>query len=171
MAAVQAIIGFLTMVLGRQYYAMYVGAITFMLSTTFIPRFFSPQSMSNILVISIVAGILGGGLTFIMRRWLAVIASFLIGGSLVFGLGDILGLDPAYQTWIAYLIAAVVSAVISLLAFDYAITFLSALYGATLILESVHLPGFSTLIWLILLGTFGIVVQWVLLQYGHPEPD
>ena len=171
MAAVQAIIGFLTMILGRQYYAMYIGAITFMLSRMLIPRFFPNQSMSSILVISIVAGILSGGLTFMLKRWLAVIASFLIGGSLVFGLGDILGLDPAFQTWTAYLIAGVISAVLCLLVFDFAITLLSALYGAALILESVHLPGFSMLIWLVLLGSFGIVVQWVLLQYGHPEPD
>lgn len=171
MAAVQAVIGFLTMVLGRQYYAMYVGAITFMMSRWLIPRFFPQQSMSSILLISIVAGILSGGLTFVLKRWLAVLASLLIGGSLVFGLGDILGIDPVYQNWTAYLIAAVVSAVLSVLVFDFAITLLSALYGASLILQNVHLPGFSMLIWLVLLGSFGIVVQWVLLQYGHPEPD
>ena len=171
MAAVQAIIGFLTMVLGRQYYAMYVGAITFMLSSMFIPRFFTHQSMSNILMISIVMGILGGGLTFILKRWLAVIASFLIGGSLVYGLGDILGLELSFQTWTAYLIAGVVSGLLSLLAFDFAITLLSALYGASLILQSMHLPGFSILIWFVFMVVFGIVVQLVLLQYGRPEPD
>ena len=171
MAAVQALVGFLTLILGRQYYAVYVGAITFMLARIYIPQFFPKQSISNVSVTSIVAGILVGGLSFSLKRILAIIASFFVGGSLVFGVADIVGLDPAFQTWTAFVIAGVIGAVLTLLAFDFAVIFLSAVYGASLILQSLHLPGFSQLFWLILLAAFGIIVQWVLLQYGHPEPD
>lgn len=171
MVAVQALIGFLTLILGRQYYAVYVGAITYMMARLYIPQFFPQQSTGSVFVTSIVAGVLVGGFSFSLKRILAIVASFFVGGSLVYSMVDILGLDPALQSMIAFLIAGAIGAVLTLLAFDFAVIFLSAVYGASLILQSLHLPGFSQLLWLILLVVFGIIVQWVLLQYGHPEPD
>lgn len=171
MAAISALIGFLTLILGRQYYPVYVGAITFMMAQLVIPQIFPRQSFQSILVASIVAGVITGGLSISLKRILAIVASFFVGGSLVFGAADLLGLGPAFQTWTIYLIAGAVGALLTILVFDFAMIFLSAAYGATLILENLSLHGFSTLVWLILLTIFGIIVQWVLLQYGHPEPD
>ncbi len=171
MAAVQALIGFLTLILGRQYYPVYVGAITFMMAKLYIPQIFPQQSNTSVLVTSIVAGLLIGGLSISLKRILAITASFLVGGSLVLGAADLLRLGPAFQTWTVFLIAGAVGALMALLVFDFGVIFLSVVYGATLILESLHLPGFTPLVWLILLSIFGIIVQWVLLQYGHPEPD
>ena len=56
MTAIQALIGFLTLVLGRQYYAVYVGAIAFMLTPVLINRFFPQQIASNILVTALLVG-------------------------------------------------------------------------------------------------------------------
>jgi hypothetical protein len=171
MAAVQALIGFLTLILGRQYYPVYVGAITFMMAKLYIPQIFPQQSVNNILVTSIVVGVIIGGLSISLKRILVIAASFLVGGSLVFGAADLLGLGPAFQTWGVFLIAGAFGALLALLVFDFGVIFLSAVYGATLILERLHMPGFTPLVWLIMLTIFGIIVQWVLLQYGHPEPD
>lgn len=171
MAAVQGLVGFLTLILGRQYYAVYVGAVIFMMARLLIPQFFPQQSASSTFITAIVAGVLSGGLSFSFKRILAIAASFLVGGSLAFSLVDILNIDPVFQNWTVFLISGAIGALVTLLFFDFAIIILSAMYGATLILQSFHLPGFSTLVWFILLAALGIVVQWVLLQYGHPSPD
>jgi len=171
MTAIQALIGFLTLVLGRQYYAVYVGAIAFMLAPVLINRFFPQQTASNILVTSLLVGSVVGGLSFTFKRGLAIAASFFVGGSLGYNLATILELNPTFQNVTVFLIAGALAALLTLFFFDFALIFFSTLYGASLILVSIHLPGFSTLVWFIFLVVFGILVQWVLLQYGHPEPD
>lgn len=171
MAAVQALVGFLTLILGRQYYAVYVGAMAFMLAYLLIPEYFPRQPASSLLMISILVGGVIGGLSFTFKRSLAFAASAFVGGSLGFYIIDILRLNPTFQNLTVFLIAGALAALLTLFFFDFAIIFFSALYGSSLILQSIHLPGFSTLVWFILFSVFGIVVQWVLLQYGHPEPD
>lgn len=171
MTAVQALVGFLTLVLGRQYYSVYVGAIAFMLAPILITRLFSQQTSSNILITSLLVGGVIGGLSYTFKRVWVIVASVFVGGSLVYNLVTILGLNPTFQNLTVFLIAGALTALLTLFFFDFALIFFSAMYGASMILVNVHLPGFSTLVWFILMTVFGMVVQWVLLQYGHPEPD
>lgn len=171
MAALQALVGFLTLVLGRQYYAVYVGAIAFMLSPMVITRLFPQQTANSILITSILVGGVMGGLTYTFKRVLVIAASIFIGGSLIYNLVTILRLNPEFHNLTVFLVAGALAALLTLFFFDFALIFFSALYGASMILVNVRLPGFSALVWFILFAVFGVVVQWVLLQYGHPEPD
>jgi hypothetical protein len=55
--------------------------------------------------------------------------------------------------------------------FDFALILISTLLGVTLILQSMNFGSLDNTTMFIILTMFGVIVQYLLLQFGKPSPD
>jgi len=73
-------------------------------------------------------------------------------------------------SWILFLIAGIVAVFLMFLSFDFTLVILSTLVGATLILRSMSFGNLDAVTMFIVLLFFGIIVQFLLFQYGKAFP-
>jgi hypothetical protein len=171
MLALKATIGFLMIILGRQFYGLFVAGVSFILAAYVASNFFHIQSEWNLMVISLVSGVLGVLFTFPFRRIMAGLAGFVAGGYLIINLPAMLGGNIGMLSWPPFVIAGLASTLLVTTLFDLAIILLSSLVGAVLVIQSVNIGSLNPITMFFLLVIFGVVAQVVLLQYGKPTPD
>jgi hypothetical protein len=118
------------------------------------------------LLIALVAGLIGLVLALVMQKVAVAVAGFFVGAYLLAG---VLGwqlppVRPGEQ--VVLLLAGVVAAVIALALFDIALILYSAIAGAALIVEHVHLrlAGNGRLLLLVVLAAVGAAFQAQMLQ-------
>lgn len=170
MPIITAAIGFVMLILGRQFYGVFVGGCAY-LATIYILRFFGRgQSQMELIIVPLVIGILAMALTFYMKRFAAYLAGFVAGWFIFSNLAEAIGAGSHYFTWLPLTIAGVCGALVLFPWFDVAMVLLSTVLGAILIVTSIHLP-FNQTIAFTLSVVIGLAAQIILLQYGHPSPD
>ena len=164
-------IGFMMLVAGRPIYAVFIGGIGFLLGNFLAREFnFAPAGWGG-LAFPIIAAILGVLLTFALKRWIARLACFLAGGFLAFDLPVIFGAEERLESWIVFAVVGVICVVLSIVWFDYTLIILSTLIAVTMILQSVRfgLVDIGTMFFILVI--FGLIAQYLILQYGRPSPD
>lgn len=171
MVAVQIMIGFLIMILGRWNYALFAGGVVFYLTSLLLERFVPGQSLVYSLILSAVAGFLAGFASYVLKRIIAYIVVFLAGGALLYNLVTTFNWNQTMAGWIALVVTGAVCVGMALVSFDFTLILVSTLFGASIVVQYIQVPLFSDLIWFMLLAAIGLVVQIVLMQYGQPSPD
>jgi hypothetical protein len=171
MEAISTTIGFLMLVLGRQFYAFFVGGYGFLASSYLLTRYHYSNSLVDLLVTSLLIGLFTGLASLILKRWLAVLACFVAGGFALFNLPQVLGGNPTWLSWQLFLMVGLICVALTVAWFDFMVIVLSVVSGAVLIVENVKFGDINQLTMLILMLGFGLAVQFVLLQYGHSSPD
>lgn len=169
MNIILAIIGFLVLVGGSQIYWLYVGGIFTVFASHISSEFRITSSTSNTIVSSLAAGTLGILSTHFLRKIMTVIASAIAGGYLSFYLPTALGWNTTWLSWVTILIASVICAVIVFIWYAVPVSILSSLFGATVIVQNLKIASLDTLSLFIILFIFGIITQWILMQYSSPE--
>jgi hypothetical protein len=102
-------------------------------------------------------GLIGALLSIFLQRIAAGVAGFLAGGHILYTVAFELKYDS--WSWIAFLIGGILGALLVLALFDWALVILSALTGATVVVENVPLDQSTSAILWVVLTVLGVAVQ------------
>lgn len=158
------ILGTVLLALGRRLFWLFVGAVGFVAGLNLATHFFSDQPTWVILLGALLAGLVGSVLAAFLQRLMVGAAGFLAAGYVLVHLLGYFGLEFGNLTWLAFLAGGVCGAILASLVFDISLVVLSALSGATLMVQGLSglVEGFSpTLNGLLILVLFfvGIAIQ------------
>ncbi|MBE7471531.1 MAG: hypothetical protein HS114_20530 [Anaerolineales bacterium] len=172
---VNFIIGLAVLLLGRHLFWLFVAVAGFLLGVMVAPQLLPGQPDWIILLVALALGGVGAILAVVLQQIAVALAGFIFGGYALLSLLAALGLSVNPWEWLVYIIGGIIGAVLVLYLFDPALIGLSALAGATLIVEAVRLSGMVTLtppfdlvLWVILF-VVGIAFQAGLMLREPPE--
>jgi Domain of unknown function (DUF4203) len=165
---VALVVGCLLLFFGRRLFWLFVGVIGFMAGWYLALGGWHHPPAGGMLLLALCAGLLGVLLAIFLQKVAVAIAGFFLGAFL---LANLLGwpLPPLrLSEQLVLLVAGVVAAILALALFDLALILYSAIAGAGLIVNHVHLGlgGDARLLLLIVLAAVGAAVQarWL---HGH----
>ena len=164
-------IGFLILLAGRPTYAVFSGGMGLLLGIYFTEKIYIVPSSWNVLALPLLFAAFGALAAFVFKRWTVRVAGFFAGGFLATNLPAALGATGVGDSWILYVIVGVVSVLFLFLLFDIALTLLSCLFGISLILQNLSFGALDNVTMFIVLMAFGLIAQFLLLNYGNPSPD
>ncbi len=169
MKLILIIIGFLILVGGHQLYWLYVGGIFALLANHILTSFRITTSSISLIVYSLASGVLGILLTYFFRKIMIILASAIAGGYLSYFIPHALGWNTAWIAWYTILAAGIIVAVIVYFWYAIPLSIISSITGATIIIQNISLAYLDTLSLFLILCSFGIITQWILMQYSTPE--
>lgn len=158
------LLGIILLALGRRLFWFFVGVVGFVAGLTLATKLLAEQEFWVILLVAVLAGLVGSVLGVFLQRLMIGLAGFLAVGYVLVSLLGYFGFDMGNLTWLAFLVGGVCGAILASLVFDLALVILSALSGATLMVQGLaaQVPGFEPSLngFLILLLFFvGIAIQ------------
>jgi hypothetical protein len=159
--------GALLLFFGRRLFWLFVAVVGFMAGWYFAASLWhNHSSAESQMLLALVGGLIGLVLALVVQKLAVAIAGFFVGFQVV---ASLLGWHPAalHATQLLVLVAAgVVAAILALMLFDFALILLSAVAGAGLIVDNVHLhlSADARLLALVLLAVVGAAVQAHLLR-------
>jgi hypothetical protein len=164
-------IGFMMLIAGRPVYPVFVGSISFLVGTYLSNQItvFPPEW--NSFFIPMLFAILGIASTMAFKRWAARVAGFIAGGIMVMNLPNAFGTGGYWTSPIIFAVAGIVSAVLLFFIFDFALIVLSSLMAVTLILSYMQVGRLDQGAMFLILALFGMIVQYLILEYASPYPD
>lgn len=164
-------IGFILLISGRPVYWLFVGSMGYLVGEYLVGRTtLLPMGWDN-WMFPIILALVGVSAAFFLRRWAARVAGFIAGGYLLYYLPMALGAESKYASHLLFAIAGAVAFVLLLFLFDAGLVFLSSLTAVTMILSSFKVGRLDQGLMFIILVIFGLIVQYLLLQYSKPSPD
>ena len=162
------LLGAALLVFGRRLFWLFVAGMGFVVGMMVATEWLGGKSDLIAILIALGAGVIGAILSVFLQRASIAIGGFLSGGYLAYTLA--LSANHVSIGWIAFLVGGVIGAILVIALFDWALIGLSALTGATIILQNVTLEEpVSTLLFFALL-VFGIIVQSRQLTRAAPAP-
>ena len=157
MPLVNILVGAALLLLGRRLFWLFVAGVGFIVGAMLATEWFAERTDWVTLAVAVGAGVIGALLSIFLQRIAAGIAGFLAGGHILYTLAFELKYGP--YAWVAFVIGGVVGALLVMALFDWALVLLSALTGATVIVQNVSLDqSASTLLWVVLI-VLGVAVQ------------
>lgn len=179
MPFIRAIVGALSLFLGRQLFWLFVGAAGFMLGFNLAVQLLPDQPGFVVLLIALVAGLAGAALGVFAQRLALGIAGFIAGGYLLLYLANLLGVGGAEGlatglVFVLFIVGGVLGAILIQFVFDFALILLSSALGATLLTQAAAEfwtlePALNSILFVVLL-LVGIAVQWGIGQRVADEP-
>lgn len=179
MPFIRAIVGALSLFLGRRLFWLFVGAAGFMLGFNLALQLLPDQPGFVVLLIALVAGLLGAALGVFAQRLALSIAGFIVGGYLLLYLANLLGVSGADGlatglVFVLFIVGGVLGAILIQFVFDFALILLSSALGATLLTQAAAEfwtlePALNSILFVVLL-LVGIAVQWGIGQRVADEP-
>jgi hypothetical protein len=158
-------IGFISLTTGRQLHWLFAGGVTFLSTFFLVPTLFGIYPDTNLFLTSLIAGIIVGVLASMLGRIVTTISLFLAGAYLLVTLPEILGWTTTWTNWTSIAVAGLVAVLLALIWYDFTLILLSSLTGAGLIVQTLNLNPFNTLIAYLGTTIFGMATQIVLMQY------
>jgi hypothetical protein len=162
------LVGAALLFLGRRLFWLYVACVGFVVGTMLGTEWFGGKPDGLTLVIALAVGVIGSLVSIFLQRLVVAIAGFLAGGYLLHTLA--FGLEYQSVGWFAFLLGGIIGAVLVLTLFDWALIFLSASTGATVIVQNVSVDGSTSALLFLVLLILGMVVQARQLTRPPPPP-
>ncbi|MEA3187182.1 MAG: hypothetical protein QOD99_1012 [Chthoniobacter sp.] len=153
------LVGCVLLTFGRKLFWLFVGAVGFGAGIEAGTYLLAGQSQSTILIAALVLGLIGIVIALFLQKLAVAIAGFAAGAYLAFSLVQMAGEVPGHSLWVAGVIGGIVGVVLMLMLFEWTLIVLSALFGASMIVERVHFHAPIATIALIGLSIVGIVFQ------------
>lgn len=171
MPAIQATLGFVISLLGRQVYPVFVGGVGFVATAFFMTHLRPFESEWGMMTLSILVGFFTALATFLVKRFAAWIAAFAAGVYLLYSLPPVFGGNlERVSYWYAALAGAFCVALV-MAWFEGGMVFLAALTGAVMMIQAINFGAISPVVMFLVLLVFSLAAQYVLMQYGTPSPD
>lgn len=150
------IIGLVLLLMGRRLFWFFVGVAGFATGLQVASMLFGPQAFWMIWFVGFVCGVIGALLALFFQRMAIVVGGFLAGVTLALHLLPVTNTNVIVLISLAY---GITGAIALFLFFDWVLIFLSAMIGASLVVDSIgyHLPW--VMIFYLLLVAIGVAVQ------------
>src|SRR5262245_39868498 len=126
------------LIAGRRLFWLFVGAIGFVAGIHFAPLVAPGQPAWVFSLLAVVLGILGAVLAVVLERVAIAVAGWFAGGLLASRLVVELGWSNQQATAIAFVVGAIVMAIVFSVLFDWALIGLTAVMGALMICDVLH---------------------------------
>jgi hypothetical protein len=166
--AVALLAGIALLLFGRRLFWLFVGVIGFMAGWYLAVGGWRGAPAGGHLILAFAAGLIGIVLALMAQKLAVALAGFIVGWSAAAWLlgWQTMMLRPGQLLVLAAV--GVVAAVIAVMVFDFALIFYSAVAGASLIVENVHLSlgRDPRLVLLVVLAVIGAAVQTRYLEHG-----
>ncbi len=150
-------VGALLLLFGRRLFWLFVAGVGFVVGITWAKQWLGGGSDLVAFIVAIGVGLIGAILSVFLQRLVVAIAGFLAGGYLLGQLAFALNYN-AYA-WIAFLVGGIIGAILVAGLFDWALIVLSALTGATAIVQSFTFAPSASILIFVVLALLGIIVQ------------
>lgn len=151
--------GIALLLFGRRLFWLFVGALGFAIGLQIVPHLSQNPPLWLSLLLSLGLGLIGTLLALLLQKIAIGIAGFVVGGRVAVAIAAAFLVDHAHYSIITFLVGGILGALLLLGLFNWALIFFSAIEGACLIADGVHLPGTGTTILIVGLALFGIIVQ------------
>ena len=158
------LVGALLLVAGRRLFWLLVAAVGFLLGYQLAAHWLGFNELWLQLLVAILVGLAGAFLAVLLQRFAIGLAGFLVGGAAAAWFVDTaLGASTAAQ-WVAFVIVGILAAILAGFLFDAALVVLSALVGASLVVQALpglglELTGSILTVTFLVLAAVGIGVQ------------
>ena len=153
------IIGILLLFIGRRLFWLFVACVGFASGYHYAQQIWAIDSQVLVLILSIAAGAVGAIIAIFFQKAAIVIAGFAAGGYIGLSVFDQFAGLPAQMVWLPYIIGGIAGAIILFFVFDRALIFLSALTGATLIVQMAAFSPWVEITLFLALVIAGMVFQ------------
>ena len=171
MAILYVGIGFMMLIAGRPVYSVFVGCISFLIGTYLADQIKVFPAEWNSFFIPMLFAIIGVVLTQTFKRWIARVAGFIAGGIMIINLPNVFGSGGYWTSPYLFAAAGIISVILLFFIYDFALIVLSSLMAVTLILSYMRVGNLDQGAMFLILAIFGIVTQYLVLQYALPTPD
>ena len=163
-------LGTVLLLVGWRLFWIFVGAAGFVAGFDFAQYFFVGQSQIFILIAAICCALLGIFLAIIFQEVMFVLAGAVAGGTMsVHMLAFFVPYDSSSPaSAIAFIVGAVLGAILMIWGINLAIIIISSLLGALLVASAIPIYGFMKLMLVVLLMSVGIFIQSTFLK-GDPK--
>ncbi len=165
MRLITVLLGFVLLVGGNQLYWMFVGATGFFLGARIAELIGFNQSEWQQLTFALATGMACTFLSYYLKKIMVVLAGFLAGGYFITSMPAVLGWNEIMAGWQAFVIAGALTSILLALSYNLALIAISSLAGSALIVQNLTFGNVSTEAMFLVLIIFGIIAQWVLMQY------
>ena len=159
MPIISLLVGIALLLFGRRLFWLFVAALGFAVGLQLAPYLMQNPPLWLSLAVSLVLGLVGALLAFLLQKLAIGVAGFLVGGRIAVAVVAAFMVQHAQYYGITFVIGGILGAILLLLLFDWALIIFSSIEGARLIASSVHLPSTGLTILVVALTIFGIIVQ------------
>lgn len=165
---VNLLFGLVVLLMGRKLYWLVVGFIGFIVGSHYATYVWQLQPPWLLIGIAALAGIVGAVLAVFFQKIAVWLAGFVAGGYVALHLAGLLGVVAGQLKWLPFLIGGIVGMLLLYLIFDWALIVISALIGASVIIQTLNLtPGMEFGLFLALV-ILGLAIQAVAYQKSAP---
>jgi hypothetical protein len=140
---INIIIGAVLLLIGRNFFWLFVGCIGFAVGLQYAPLLWDVKSPAVLIVLSIVLAGFGGG------------------AYITINLFKFTGLEWDTLFWVPYILGGIIGAIILFMVFDWALIFVSSFAGAMLIVQTLDLNPHANVWLLCVFFVLGVVFQTV----------
>src|SRR5450432_282550 len=154
-----ALLGIALLFFGRRLFWLFVAALGFAIGLQLAPYLSQHPPLWLSLLLSFGLGLIGALLAVLVQKLAIGVAGFLVGGRVAIAIAAAFLVNHAHYSAITFVVGGIIGALLMLALFDWALIIFSAIEGARLIADSVHLPSTGTTILVVALAIFGIFAQ------------
>lgn len=164
---ISALAGIALLFFGRRLFWLLVAALGFALGLQLAPYLSQNPPLWLSLLLSLGLGLLGALLAVMLQKLAIGIAGFLVGGRVAVAIAAAFWVNHAHYSVITFVVGGVIGALLLVALFDWALIIFSAIEGARLITDTVHLPSTGTTVLIVALAFFGMMVQSAMFRRGR----
>lgn len=158
LALVSLILGLGLLTAGRRLFWLFIAAAGFMAGAQLATRVWSGTEMDSIMT-GIILGLIFAALALFFKSLAIGIAGFLGGGSILLSLAGFVGLDSGPMAWLIFFIGGLIGIALFSQLFDWAVIFLSAIGGSSLVVQALGLQGSNGSLAIVVLTIVGVAIQ------------
>ena len=160
-------LGLIVLTLGQKLFWLFIGAVGFIAGLYIAKHSFYGNPSWVMLLIGLVVGIAGAILAVYLQRIAVILSGFFAGGYLMLSFVYSMEWHMSLVPWLYFMIGGIFGAVAAAVFFDWALIILSSLTGATMIVNSLPLNPFASVLIFAVLLFVGFSVQAVLMLKDH----
>ena len=163
------IAGGLALLFGRQLFWLFVGVVGFIIGMEIATRAYWGHPEPAVLIIALAAGVVGAVLAYVLQETMIAVVGFVAGGYVATMTLATVMPHPGRNLWLALLIGGLIGAVLLMSVFHWALIVLSSLFGASAVVEALHVgPDIAPVVFVALVVA-GIVAQASLMRRRPPS--
>jgi uncharacterized membrane protein YhaH (DUF805 family) len=151
---------------GRKLYWLVVGLLGFIGGMMLVNKLFEGMSGTTQMLIALGIGVIGGALTLLIQKVALSVAGFAAGGYIALSVIRLLDINLGSWSWVLIVVFGLLGILLVTRIFGWALTLLSSLCGAMIIVQVIHLKGVAAMTAAGAIFLFGVLVQSAILRKG-----